>query len=77
MPSAKAKKFQALREARGLSTAELSRRLGVDDAMVQGWENVEGEPGDEHLRTLANAFGVSQDELRRERDADHHPHEKW
>jgi transcriptional regulator with XRE-family HTH domain len=77
MPSAKAEKFRELREARGLSTAELSRRLGVDDAIVRGWENDEGEPGDEHVPALAEAFGVSQDELRREQDADHHPHEKW
>lgn len=77
MPSAKAAKYRELREARGLSTDELGRRLGVDEAIVRGWENDEGEPGEAHLRTLADAFGVSQDELRREQDADHHPRESW
>lgn len=74
MPSAKAKKYQELRDARGLSTAEVSRRLGVDEAMVRGWENDEGEPGDDHLRSLAEVYGVSQDELRHEQDAARHPH---
>lgn len=73
MPSAKAKKYQELREARGLSTAELSRRLGLDEATVRGWEADAGDPSDDHLRSLADLYGVSQDELRHQEDEAHHP----
>ena len=73
MPSAKARKYQELREARGLSTAEVGRRLGVDEATVRGWEADEGEPDDDHLRSLAEIYGVSQDGLRHQQDAAHHP----
>jgi transcriptional regulator with XRE-family HTH domain len=73
MPSARARTFQELREARGLSTADVSHRLGVDEAMLRAWENDEGEPGDEHLPVLASLYGVSQDELRHQQDDAHHP----
>lgn len=73
MASAKAKKYQELREARGLSPADVAGRLGVDEAIVRGWENDEGEPGDDHLRTLADVYGVSQDKLRHIEDDAHHP----
>lgn len=73
MASAKAKRYQELREARGLSTSEVSRRLGVDESIVRGWEADAGEPSDDHLRSLADIYGVSQDELRHQQDATHHP----
>ncbi len=74
MPSAKARIYQELREARGLSAADVSHRLGVDEATLRGWENDEGEPSEAHLPTLAALYGVSQDELRHQQDDAHHPH---
>ena len=73
MASAKAQKIRELREARGMSADELSRRIGVDEATVRRWEGGEQEPDPGALRQLAAAFGVSQDELRHEEDRRHHP----
>ena len=73
MPSARARTFQELREARGLSAADVGHRLGVDEATLCGWENDEGEPGEAHWPTLAALYGVSQDELRHQQDDAHHP----
>lgn len=72
MASAKARKIQELREARGLSVDELSHRMGVDAAMVRGWESGDGEVDEGSLSQLADTLGVSQDELRHEEDIRHH-----
>jgi ribosome-binding protein aMBF1 (putative translation factor) len=74
LTSAKARKIQELRQARGISVDELSHRIGVDAATVQRWESDEEEPGEGALSQLADALGVSQDALRHEGDAEHHPH---
>jgi transcriptional regulator with XRE-family HTH domain len=71
-----AKKYRELREARGMSTEEVSRRLGVDEAMVRRWESGEQEPDSAALAQLASTFGVSQDELRHEENLRHHPTEE-
>ena len=73
MTTAKAKKFQELREARGLSVDDVSHRMGVDAATVQRWEAGEDEPDEAALNQLADTLGVSQDALRHEGDAKHHP----
>lgn len=76
MTTAKARKIRELREARGLSVDEVSRRMGVDEATVRRWETGDEEVGDGALSQLADTLGVSQDELRHEEDARHHPHER-
>ncbi|MFN8589994.1 MAG: helix-turn-helix transcriptional regulator [Thermomicrobiales bacterium] len=73
MASAKARKIQELREARGLSTDEVAHHMGVDAATVQQWEAGDLEPDEETLARLTRALGASQDELRHEGDARHHP----
>jgi transcriptional regulator with XRE-family HTH domain len=73
LTSAKARKIQELREARGLSADDLSRRLGVDAATVRRWEAGEEEVGEGALRQLADTLGVSQDALRHAGDEAHHP----
>ncbi len=73
MASAKARKLQELRQARCLSVDELGRRLGVDEATVRRWEGGEEEPDEAALPGLASTLGVSQDALRHEEDAAHHP----
>jgi transcriptional regulator with XRE-family HTH domain len=69
--TAKAEKIRELREARGLSTDELGRRLGVDEATVRRWESG-GDVADDVFPQLAESLGVSQDELRHEQDEEHH-----
>jgi transcriptional regulator with XRE-family HTH domain len=73
LASAKARKIQELREARGLSTGEVSHRLGIDEATVRRWESGEEEVGEGALSQLADTLGVSQDALRHAGDEEHHP----
>ena len=72
MTSAKARKIQELREARGMTVDDLSHRMGVDAATVRRWESGEEEVGDGALSQLADTLGSSQDALRHEGDARHH-----
>ena len=72
MASAKAKKIQELREARGLSVDELGHRMGVDAETVRRWESSDDQIDEGSLSQLADSLGVSQDELRHEEDARHH-----
>lgn len=68
MTSAKARKIQELREARGLTVDELSHRMGIAADTVRRWEAGEDEPDEGALNRLAHALGASQDELRHEGD---------
>jgi len=70
--SAKARKIQELREARGMSVDDLSHRMGVDASTVRRWESGEEEVGDGLLSQLTDTLGASQDELRHAGDARHH-----
>ena len=72
MTTAKARKIQQLREARGMSVDDVSHRMGVDAATVRRWESGEEEVDDGSLSQLADTLGASQDELRHEGDARHH-----
>jgi transcriptional regulator with XRE-family HTH domain len=72
LATAKAEKIRELREARGLSVDELSRRLGVDEGTVRRWESGEADVDNNVLPRLAESLGVSQDELRHEQDEEHH-----
>ena len=72
MTSARARKIQELRQARGMSEDDLSRQVGVDAATVRRWESGEEDIGAASLTQLADTLGVSQDELRHEGDIRHH-----
>ena len=72
MTSARARKIQELRQARGLSEDDLSYRMGVDVATVRRWESGEEDISTGSLSQLADTLGVSQDELRHEGDIRHH-----
>jgi transcriptional regulator with XRE-family HTH domain len=72
MASAKARKMQELREARGISAGELSRRLDVDEATIRRWEAGDEEVGEGVLPRLAESLGISQDALRHLGDEEHH-----
>ena len=72
MTSAKARKVQELRQARGMSEDDLSYRMGVDVVTVRRWESGEEDISTGSLSQLADTLGVSQDELRHEGDIRHH-----
>ena len=72
MTSARARKIQELRQARGMSEDDLSYRMGVDVATVRRWESGEEDISTGSLSQLADTLGVSQDELRHEGDIRHH-----
>lgn len=72
MTSAKARKIQELREARGISADELAHRMGVDSEKVRRWEAGEEEVDEGSLSQLADTLGASQDALRHAGDAAHH-----
>lgn len=56
-------KIRELREARGMTTAELADILGVSQRQVQLYEKGESLPKLEGLIILADLFGVSTDYL--------------
>ena len=47
------------RDAVGLSTAQLARRLGVKSSTLQGWESDRSEPRSNKLVLLAGLLNVS------------------
>jgi len=55
--------LKALREKRGLSVRELGRMLGVSHSNVIFWENTGRLPRAEMLLPLAEALGVSVEEV--------------
>ena len=56
-------KIRALREAKGLSQAELAEALGLDQTTVSAWERGVSEPTVFNLRRLADLLGVEPGEL--------------
>ncbi len=47
------------RDAIGLSTAQLARRMGIKTATLQGWESDRSEPRSNKLVLLAGVLNVS------------------
>ena len=52
-----------LREARGMTQAELAQRIGVSSKTVSKWETAKGLPDITLLQPLAQALGISVIEL--------------
>jgi HTH-type transcriptional regulator, cell division transcriptional repressor len=55
--------LRALREAAGLSRAELARKAGVPISTLRNWEASRGFPGLPACLRLAEALGVSVERL--------------
>jgi transcriptional regulator with XRE-family HTH domain len=55
--------FQRVREARGLTQAELAQRAGVRLRSLQEWEQGTRIPRFDRVIQLANGLGVTLDEL--------------
>lgn len=58
-----ADRIKALREKKGLTQAELARKLGVTRSSVNAWELGISVPSTQYLVELACIFGVSTDYL--------------
>jgi transcriptional regulator with XRE-family HTH domain len=55
--------IRALREAAGLSRANLARKAGVPASTLRNWEGGRGFPGLPACRRLAEAVGVPVERL--------------
>jgi transcriptional regulator with XRE-family HTH domain len=58
-------RLRELRDRHYLSRAAVARSINVSDRIVYAWEHDEYVPTHEHLRALAELFGVSCDHIRR------------
>ena len=58
-----ADKIKALREGRGITQAELARRLGITRSGVNAWEMGITVPSTQYVVELALLFNVSSDYL--------------
>lgn len=61
--SLQADRLKALREERGWSQRELSRRCGFGESAIRMYELSEIDPSATHVRKIAEQFGVSTDYL--------------
>jgi transcriptional regulator with XRE-family HTH domain len=52
-----------LRESLGMTQVELAERVGVDKSAVWHWENGHARPDISRLSTVADALGVTVEEL--------------
>ncbi|MGA9112918.1 MAG: helix-turn-helix transcriptional regulator [Candidatus Dormiibacterota bacterium] len=55
--------IRQLREAAGLTQAELARRVGVQTSQVSRWERGVAVPTARNARRLGRRLGVSPDDL--------------
>lgn len=55
--------IRSLREAAGMTQAELAGKLSVSDKTISKWENARGLPDITLIEPLANALGISVIEL--------------
>jgi len=55
--------IRALRQERGWTQLELANRLHVTPATVYNWERGKYEPTASMFRRIAQAFGVSMDDI--------------
>lgn len=65
------KRIKQRRKAKGISPAELARRIGTDRQRVDNWERNENKPRDEILEKLAAELGVSPEWIIFAREAQH------
>ncbi len=61
-----AKHIIALRKGMGLTQAELAQRLNYTDKAVSKWERAESMPDVATLKSVADTFGVTVDDLLRD-----------
>lgn len=57
------KTIRQLRNEQGWSQFDLSVKIGVTPTAISAWERGEYEPRASQLRKLAQAFGISMDDI--------------
>ena len=72
MASAKAKKIQELREARGYSVEDVAHRMGETPERVRALEASDEDPDEGVLSQYLDTLGMSQDEKRKVWDDEKH-----
>ncbi|MCA9877300.1 MAG: helix-turn-helix transcriptional regulator [Thermomicrobiales bacterium] len=72
LASAKAKKLQELREARGYSVEDVAHRMGETPERVREIEASDEDPDEGVLSQYVDTLGMSQDEKRKVWDEHHH-----
>jgi transcriptional regulator with XRE-family HTH domain len=72
LASAKAKKIQELREARGYSVEDVAHRMGETPERVRGLEASDEDPDEGVLSQYLDTLGMSQDEKRKVWDDEKH-----
>jgi len=55
--------MRALREARGLTQAQVAAMVGVGPSAVAEWERGAKRPTLDHAKALAKAYGVTVEDL--------------
>lgn len=55
--------IRELRESAGMTQLQLANRVGVTPSAVYNWETGRNEPKASQLRTVAEIFGVSMDDI--------------
>lgn len=58
------KRFDELREAKGISVYAVSKATGIKTTTFTNWKNGKYTPKDEKLQLIANYFGVTVSYLR-------------
>lgn len=72
LASAKAKKIQELREARGYSVEDVAHRMGETPERVRALEASDEDPDEGVLSQYLDTLGMSQDEKRKVWDEEKH-----
>jgi transcriptional regulator with XRE-family HTH domain len=72
LASAKAKKIQELREARGYSVEDVAHRMGETPERVRQLESSDEDPDEGVLSQYLDTLGMSQDEKRKVWDDEKH-----
>lgn len=72
LASAKAKKIQELREARGYSVEDVAHRMGETPERVRNLEASDEDPDEGVLSQYLDTLGMSQDEKRKVWDDEKH-----
>ncbi|MBI5724641.1 MAG: helix-turn-helix transcriptional regulator [Planctomycetes bacterium] len=56
-------KIRLIRETKGLTQIELAKLIGVDNQTISNWENNKNTPRGEMMGRLAEAFGLTPEEI--------------
>lgn len=56
-------KIDFYRKTRGMTGADLERRIGVSHSVYSQWKNGQSKPSPKSIKALAEVFGISVEDL--------------